>query len=152
MNLELKVIPVVQLAIAMFIAFALKYCFAQFNYQVASTAILALTLFALALLIGVKAVLDFRRNKTTVNPTTPEKTSAVVDSGIFAYSRNPMYLAMLLALISVTLWLQNLLCFVVIPLFFWYIVKFQIIPEERALKHQFKQNYIDYQQKVRRWL
>ncbi len=41
-------------------------------------------------------VFEFRRRKTTMSPLSPEKTASVVSSGIYRWSRNPMYLGMAL--------------------------------------------------------
>ena len=52
----------------------------------------------IAITVGIAAVISFNKHKTTVNPTKPETSSTIVSSGIYSFSRNPMYLAMLIAL------------------------------------------------------
>ena len=81
----------------------------------------------------------------------PEKTRTVVDSGVFAYSRNPMYLALVITLFAFGIYLENYSCFVIMPLFIRYITRFQIIPEEQMLDKLFPHDYQAYCQKVRRW-
>ena len=56
--------------------------------------------FAVAgLLVMSLALKGFREERTSVNPLDLTRTSAVVTSGIYRRSRNPMYLAMLLGLV-----------------------------------------------------
>ena len=87
--------------------------------------------------VGLAGVYEFKRAKTTVNPVHINKASTVVDSGIFAYSRNPMYLGLLILLFGFAYWLQNLLALGVPLLFVLYMNRFQIRPEERALEKLF---------------
>ena len=94
----------------------------------------------------------FKKAKTTVDPTTPEKTTRLVTSGIYRYSRNPMYLGLLGFLIAEVLLLGNLLGLALLPLYMMTMNKRFIEPEEKALESLFEQAFIDYKQKVRRWL
>jgi len=101
------------------------------------------------LLLAVKAFVQF---KTTINPLKPETTSVLVTSGIFKLSRNPMYLGMLLLIIS--LWIKTgaVLGFILVAGFIAYLNYFQIFPEEQAMKGLFSGKYEVYCQQVRRWL
>jgi protein-S-isoprenylcysteine O-methyltransferase Ste14 len=152
MNLALKVIPPVQLVISVSLMFGLAYYFPQYRFSLAFSLPLIILLIVLAGLIGSLALIDFRKHKTTHHPHTPEKTSTVVNSGIYAYSRNPMYLALVLILLALALYFKNLTCFGVIPLFIAYITQYQIKPEEVMLNKLFPTVYQVYCQKVRRWL
>lgn len=102
--------------------------------------------------ITILGALAFRREETTVDPTRPEMASSLVVTGIYRFSRNPMYLGFLLVLIGWSLHIGNSLAFVALPVFFIYMTRFQIIPEERALYAKFGSSYSDYQRSVRRWL
>jgi len=154
--MELKVIPVVQVAIAMTLMTVIQRLTPALNYsEVIPTSInafLIMLLLVFAILIGFFAIYSFRKHQTTVNPSKPETTSQVVDSGIYQYSRNPMYLAMLLLLISFACYLENPFTFPICGLFTWYIGKYQITPEERMLAKLFGQDYANYKNRVRRWL
>jgi protein-S-isoprenylcysteine O-methyltransferase Ste14 len=97
-------------------------------------------------------VASFRLAKTTMNPMKPEKASALVNSGIYQYTRNPMYLGMLLVLLGWAVFMSNALAFVFLPVFILYLNRFQIGPEERALSSAFGQEFATYKAKVRRWL
>ncbi|WP_298942334.1 isoprenylcysteine carboxylmethyltransferase family protein [uncultured Psychromonas sp.] len=94
----------------------------------------------------------FKKAKTTVDPTTPEKTTRLVTSGVYRYSRNPMYLGLLGFLIVEILLLGNLFGLALLPLYMMTMNKRFIKPEETALESLFGQSFIDYKQKVRRWL
>jgi len=112
----------------------------------------ALILWSAGIAIALAALFEFRRAKTTVNPFTPEAAAAIVTSGIYRYSRNPMYVGLLLALSGWFVWLSHLLAFVLLPMFVLYINRFQIEPEERALSAKFGGLFRDYRHSVRRWL
>ena len=101
------------------------------------------------LLLAVKAFVQF---KTTINPLKPETTSVLVTSGIFKLSRNPMYLGMLLLIISLWIKTGDVLGFILVAGFIAYLNYFQIFPEEQAMKGLFSGKYEVYCQQVRRWL
>jgi len=102
--------------------------------------------------VALLGVASFRRARTTVNPVKPEKTSALVMSGVYRYTRNPMYLGLLLVLLGWSSFLANALAFVFVPVFILYMNRFQIHPEERVLVSMFGQEFMAYRSKVRRWL
>ena len=107
---------------------------------------------AAAILIGAGAVMSFRKAQTTVNPLTPENCSALVDSGIFGFTRNPMYLALLLALMGWGIFLGAIYSLLLVAVYVAYLNRFQIRPEERALEVAFGHEYQDYKKRVRRWI
>lgn len=154
--MELKIIPVVQVAIALILMTLLQHFLPYLNYSALVNSFISVTaaliLLFLALAIGIFSLYSFNKHQTTVNPTKPETSSKIVDSGIYRYSRNPMYLAMLLGLLAYACYLENPLAFVICGLFVIYIRRYQIVPEERMLTTLFGQAYRDYQQQVRRWL
>ena len=92
------------------------------------------------------------RAKTTVNPLKPAKTTALVTSGVYRITRNPMYVGMLLLLMAWALFLAAPLAIAGPLLFFAWIDRFQIAPEERVLERLFGDDYAAYRQQVRRWL
>ena len=112
----------------------------------------AIALFITGAMIALSGVWEFHRAKTTVNPLSPEAATAMVTSGIYRFSRNPMYLGLLLALCSWAVWLSHVLALALPPLFVLYINRFQIVPEERALSTKFGGQFSSYTRAVRRWL
>ena len=108
--------------------------------------------FSIAMLVGLSAVLGFRRARTTLNPLKPQEASALVVRGIYRWTRNPMYLAMLLVLVGWACIVANWAALAMLPLFVIYLNRFQIVPEERALHARFGAEFENYRRKVRRWL
>jgi protein-S-isoprenylcysteine O-methyltransferase Ste14 len=101
--------------------------------------------------IAIAGVHAFRTHRTTVNPLHPEKTTAVVTTGIYRHTRNPMYLGMLVVLLGIAIWLGSAVAPLMLPVFVLYLTRFQIVPEERALLAKFGSQYVDYMLRVRRW-
>jgi protein-S-isoprenylcysteine O-methyltransferase Ste14 len=97
-------------------------------------------------------VLAFRRAQTTVNPLTPQATSSLVTTGIYRYSRNPMYVGLLFVLAGWGCYLANGLALLVLPLFVASMTRWQIIPEERFMAAKFGAEFEAYKRSVRRWL
>ena len=115
------------------------------------------TLSFLFLIIGFVIIFlatkEFKKSETTVNPMKPETSTSLVTSGIFKYTRNPMYLGLASILIASCFYFSSLLGIIVyVPLFIFYITVFQIIPEEESMKSLFNDEYLDYCSKVRRWI
>ena len=102
--------------------------------------------------IALAGVHVFRRARTTIHPTRPQETTSLVTSGVYRWTRNPMYLGMLLVLLGWGLHLGSALTLVGPVAFSGYLTRFQIVPEERALRILFGQTFDNYRAKVRRWL
>ena len=113
--------------------------------------VIALVTLGLAVTIVVTAVIGFRRARTTVDPFHPDTASTIVTTGIYRITRNPMYLGFLLALIALAVFFGNLACAAVPLIFVVYMNRFQIGPEERALRARFGLSYEAYLRAVRRW-
>ncbi len=105
----------------------------------------------LAIIIAVVALFQFYAAKTTIDPTQPDKTKNLVANGIYAYTRNPMYLALLLLLLAWGVWLGNAFNTLLAAGFVAYMNRFQIEPEEHALRQIFEKDYKQYCLLVRRW-
>jgi protein-S-isoprenylcysteine O-methyltransferase Ste14 len=99
----------------------------------------------------ITAMLHFRRARTTINPFTPAKSSALVTAGIFGYSRNPMYLGLSIALAGWAIVLGSLSPWLAVPLFVIVMTRLQIQPEEAVLSVLFDTTYRDYCTRVGRW-
>ncbi|NQZ44489.1 MAG: isoprenylcysteine carboxylmethyltransferase family protein [Flavobacteriaceae bacterium] len=112
---------------------------------------LTLFLMGVALLIMASALFQFSRHKTTTDPLDPEKASTLVTSGIYRFTRNPMYLAMLVLLIVWGLRLGNAFNTLIAAGFVYYMNHFQIKQEEEALLRLFGKPYRTYCKAVRRW-
>jgi len=108
--------------------------------------------FLIAALFGAPAVRAFRRSQTTIDPVHIERASALVTSGIYRLTRNPMYVAMTSLLLSWAAWLATPWSLIGPVFFVLFITRFQILPEERAMTANFGAAYRDYQGRVRRWV
>jgi protein-S-isoprenylcysteine O-methyltransferase Ste14 len=78
--------------------------------------------------------------------------AATVSGDVFRFTRNPMYLSLLLYLLAWATYLSNWLPLLFVPVFVLYINELQIKPEERALSALFGAEYASYTGRVRRWL
>ena len=150
--LELKIPPVLVTLIAALGMWGASLAVPSFHLSVTARASAGAILVAVGLGIVVAGGISFRRARTTVNPTKPGSTSSLVVSGVYRFTRNPMYLGMVFALLGWASFLLNALAFVLIPGFVVYLNRFQIAPEERALSSLFGAEYVSYQARVRRWL
>ena len=112
---------------------------------------LALPLLVAAVACMYLSIREFARHRTTVNPLRPGSASNLVRSGIFAHTRNPMYLALLLILASLWLAWGSWLGPLWLALCLLYLQCFQIYPEERAMQALFGDSYREYCSSARRW-
>lgn len=110
-----------------------------------------ISLVTLGGVIALWGVKEFKDAKTTVNPLKPESSSSLVSSGIYQYTRNPMYLGLLLILLSAVIYSQHPLGLVSALGFVAYMNRFQIEPEEKMLIKLFGDEFVDYSNQVKRW-
>ena len=107
-----------------------------------------------AIAIGIGIVLFcayiFHQKKTTIKPF--QESSHLIRESIFNYSRNPIYLGMIITLIGVGILLGSLTPLFIIPLFSLLIQELFIKEEERMLEAKFGESYQEYKGKVRRWI
>ena len=101
---------------------------------------------------ALPAVRAFRRAGTTISPVQVERASALVTQGVFARSRNPMYLALSLLLGAWAAWLARPEALLGPALLMAWLTRFQILPEEHVLAARFGADYAAYRARVRRWL
>lgn len=150
--LELRVPP---LAIVLFVA-ALMWLVSSklpaFRLLIPARNLIAVSLAGAGVFMTILGLGSFRRARTTVNPMKPASASSLVVSGVYAFTRNPMYLGFLLLLAGWATFLSNPITFVFLPGFVFYMNHFQIEPEERALALRFEQEFVAYKARVRRWL
>lgn len=111
----------------------------------------ALVLVGVGACFDVAGLLAFRKAKTTVNPLAPDRSTAVVSTGVYRITRNPMYLGMALILLGLALYLASPWALLGPLVFAAFITRFQIQPEERALTARFGAAYTAYCTQVRRW-
>ncbi|MGB5439612.1 MAG: isoprenylcysteine carboxylmethyltransferase family protein [Gammaproteobacteria bacterium] len=105
---------------------------------------------AFALLIAGFSIFKFYQARTDVRPDKPD--SALIRSGPYRLTRNPLYIVLTLVQITIAVWLNNawILALAIVSVFV--ITQYAIKREERYLEKIFGQDYLDYKQRVRRWL
>ena len=104
------------------------------------------------LIIIFSAIILFKKYQTTITPLNPSNATKLITDGIYKFSRNPMYLGLLLVLVGISIILNLTGGFFFILLFILYINLFQIIPEENAMVDLFKDEFLEYKKNVRRWI
>ena len=121
-------------------------------YSFENQSTISITIFIIGLLMIAVSGYLFRVAKTTVNPLTPDKTKQLVTTGIYRFSRNPMYIGFLLMLFSCAIFVGSFINLVFFPLYIIVANRLYIASEERALNQLFGDEYEAYKHKVRRWL
>ena len=150
--LELKIPPpVVALIVALLMwlaAIATDSWDVRVDYRIYAALALALC----GTSIRLAAQITFWRANTTVNPVRPGDTSAIVSSGVYRHSRNPMYIGRAVQLLGWAAFLASPVAIALVSLYLMYINRFQVPAEERALLARFGAAYEAYQGQVPRWL
>lgn len=107
---------------------------------------------AFGLALAVLGVREFRRARTTIDPFHPDAAAALVTRGIFSHTRNPIYVGLVAVLLGWAVWLGVPWVFLGPPALMLFLLRFQILPEERVMASKFGRDYQDYRRRVRRWL
>ena len=114
--------------------------------------ITSIIIFLIGMLILINPIFKFIKSKTTIDPIKFKKVNKLITSGIYRYSRNPMYLGLLMLVTSTSIFYLNIFS-ITTPFFFYYwINKFQIKREEIFLTEKFGKEYLLYKTKTRRWI
>ena len=96
------------------------------------------------------SVMTMRRGGASI--PTHTATDAIVSSGPFRLSRNPIYLSMMLLLIGIGCWANSIWFLTWMVLAVILLTVFVIKPEERYLEEKFGETYLSYNRSVRRWI
>ena len=150
--MELKIPPVLVFAIWVALMWLTSLITNEAGLNEQFRLVLGIILFGTGGCIALAGVLEFKKAKTTFNPLNPNEASLVVSTGIYQYTRNPMYLGLLFGLFSWACYLDNLYSLIFVLFFLLYMAQFQIKPEERILESSFGNDYQLYKKRVRRWL
>ena len=124
----------------------------EFTFILPARITIAVILALAGISLALSGVLAFRKAQTTLNPHTPEKSSSIVQSGPYGFTRNPMYLGLVLVLLGFCAYLANPLTLLAVVVFVAYTIRFQVIPEERVLLERFGESFEQYVKSVRRWI
>ena len=151
-GLALKLPPLALVVIMAALMWAASAATPIFDFSLPAKSLWSVSLALVGVVTCLAGVVSFRRARTTVNPMKPESTSSLVISGIYKYTRNPMYLGFALVLLGWAALLSSLTAFALVFAFAVYIDRFQIWPEEHALTSLFPEEYPSYRARVRRWI
>jgi protein-S-isoprenylcysteine O-methyltransferase Ste14 len=152
MTFELRIPPPIVMLATGALMWALAQLAPGLSVRVPGRLALAASLAVLGVAVAIAGVVAFHRARTTVNPLKPQESSALVVSGIYARTRNPMYVGMALVVTAWAVFLGNPLTLLGVAVFIAWIDRFQIEPEERALRSLFGPAFGAYRERVRRWL
>jgi len=147
-----KIPPPIVAIIAALLMLGVSMIFPEAVFSLPYVNVFGSIFMALSIAIMTAGILEFRRASTTINPLIPDSASELVSTGIFHYSRNPMYLGMVGILTGIFFYLSNFASALIIPIFISFIYQYQIKPEEEAMKKLFSSSFEDYCHNVRRWV
>ena len=106
--------------------------------------------------LSLGMMLNFSAGRTFIKYEIPIKAfelpGKLITSGVYRYSRNPMYLGMVLITAGAAILLGTLSPFIIVPLFALALQMLFIAPEEKMLAEHFGESWTEYRKKVRRWL
>jgi len=148
-NLEMKIPPLLLLVLALGLAWFIAGRPEAFLW---SNVLVGAVIAALGAIIATIAFAQFLLSGTSSDPRAGAETSRLVTNGIFARSRNPMYLGFALVLTGWILALGSLWGGIVLPAFVDVLTRLQIEPEERLMRSRFGSAYDAYAARVRRWI
>ena len=114
--------------------------------------LISIIILLIGVLILTNPIFKFIKSKTTIDPIKFKKVNKLITSGIYKYSRNPMYLGLLMIVISTSIFYLNIFSITTPFVFYFWINRFQIKREEIFLTEKFGKEYSLYKSKTRRWV
>ena len=150
--LELKIPPPVVIAIIAAVMWAVAPAGSSLGLDDGWRIVFAASFVLAGAGFDLCCAIAFWRAKTTVNPMRPKNSSALVTSGAYRFSRNPMYVGQALMVIAWAIFLNSAWALAGLVAFVFYLNRFQILPEEGVLAARFGDDYKAYSKRVRRWL
>jgi protein-S-isoprenylcysteine O-methyltransferase Ste14 len=143
-------LPPTYLLIAIAVMVGLHFMFPIVTIVSLPWNLLGIVSLVVGVVINIGADNRFRRANTPIKPF--EEPTALVTSGMYQVSRNPMYLGFVLILVGIALLLGSIMPYIVIPVFMILIEKSFIRVEEEGLEQKFGLQWLAYRQRVRRWV
>ena len=151
-KLELKVPPPAAALVVAVAMWLVAYSLDSLSFAVPERRAVSIVFAASGMAVSAAGTWSFWRARTTVNPTRPDAASSLVATGVFRFTRNPMYLGLFLVLAGWAAHLANAAALAGPLLFALYVTRFQILPEERALATKFGPEFDAYKIRTRRWI
>jgi protein-S-isoprenylcysteine O-methyltransferase Ste14 len=150
MEQKRKIVPPVYLLLTLIAMTGLHYLLPLAQVIRAPISYAGIVLIVLGISIAAAASGAFRKAGTPVVPF--EKSTALVTGGPYRFTRNPMYLGLIVLVIGAGMFLGSIGALIPIPFFIWVITSRFIRGEERFLEDIFGAEYLAYKRSVRRWL
>ena len=145
-NIHPPIVAVIYIAIAYLLGWFFRIPYGVPN----GLQMIGFSLTVIGFLLGVGAFIEFRKARTTLDPHGSAKQ--LVRSGIYRYTRNPIYLGFLLMVIGLPLNAGSYWGVLIAPLYIASMNKLVIEHEEAYLEKKFGAIYTSYKSRVRRWL
>jgi protein-S-isoprenylcysteine O-methyltransferase Ste14 len=145
-----RIIPPLWLLLALLAAAALHRWLPIAHVLQPPVTRLGLAFLVAGVALAFSGVGAFHRARTPIIPF--ERSTTLVTAGVYRFTRNPMYLGLVLILSGTALLLGSIGAFVPLPLFIWIIHAGYIRAEERFLEEIFGSEYVQYKSAVHRWL
>lgn len=142
--------PPMWLAIGIIVQFVCNEYFPGVRFTTVAGQVVGGVILVLGLVLLVVAGGLFKQADTDMIPF--KEVSALVTTGVYRYTRNPMYLGMALVLLACAVTVGAATAFVVPPIFMVIIHFRYILPEEQLLRELFPEEFPAYCQRVRRWI
>jgi len=148
--MKIKNIPPTYLFISIVIIGIIYFLFPSFKLIKYPFNLIGIIFILMGGMLGGKSAKTLKKHNTTVY--FKDKSATVVQDGFFKYSRNPMYLGVMLLLVGLSILSKNILSFIA-PVFWCLIVNFKFIPaEEKKMEDVLGKVYLNYKSKVRKWI
>lgn len=146
--------PPIVLLICGFLMWLTDRFASSFDFEIPYRDMLFWLVFLTGLLVFASGLANMLKRKTTTHPCRKAlaQPTSLVSTGIFNYTRNPIYLGMAIMLVAWVIHLENWLTALGVVIFISFITEYQIKPEEEALKRIFGEEYLRYKKKVARWI
>ncbi|MGI9318757.1 MAG: methyltransferase family protein [bacterium] len=150
--LSLKILPPLQVLILGGLMWLVHRYVPAFHYHTGYEYLVSRLILLACLVLFVAAIYQFWKHRTTVNPQKLERTTNLITKGVYAWSRNPIYVVDVLLLLAWAIWLGNWINLLMPVVFIFLITELQIKSEENMLNNKFGDAYLQYKQRVRRWI
>lgn len=147
-----KLPPAMMVVIWLFLMWLIAFSLPTFHYEWAFTNYVMIVFYLIGVGLIITATIQFKKAATTLNPLNPDQATHLVTGGLYSRSRNPIYVGFVFILIGWAVTLEHPITYILLPLFIFFMNRYQIIPEEMALRRQFSETYQNYRKQVRRWL
>lgn len=149
-HLQARIDAPIILAIAILLTIALQQLIPLPFFPALPSRLIGAILFIAGFALGFPALRGMLSANTTPNPHRP--TTALVRGATYRFTRNPMYLGMLISYAGVSIFFQNPWFLLFLPFLIWFFTSWVIIPEEKYLEEKFGREYLDFKSSVRRWI